>query len=668
MATDASQLTFSAADDGDWATAPGEVDAALDELADRAFAIERFWDGAVIETISITVTSAGGVISLNLEQGGGGNLTFLFAGKRHILDTTPAVSVTLTAGTDTAPTLNYIYVLESAGVLTLTNSTASFPTGAHAPVATVMCQSAASLSTDGAYKVHAWTDHINSSGANGHLSHLNKKIRAFEATWESGVAPSDMTNGQCSTTAGVVFQLHTHTMPARDMAAADPLFVVNDNATAYKRITDMDGGGVDSMSDGSGFTNNEYGNFVLIGVVNEAEADCKLYLTLPSGSYNTAGSAQTDTSNTAVYSIGSDFVGTAFLIARYTLQFTAGGGGSWAQSLKTDLRGLQPSTSPGGGAAGTDHNNLVDNAIIRGDGTSAVQGSGVLIDDSDDISGVRVITAASYLSLQSAAGNNAITVTGGSSSGGTGSSVAISAGSSSGSDGDGGTVSLTAGGKHGSGTEGAIKLIDHGAVTALEVTSDATPTITLNRALVNTTSVTVASGTRLGTGTADEFTFITGTSWALKVNNVATLTLSDVLHDFKSVPTQNHERLFTLAYGDNTPRTSSSWLRGPGYVTNSASKGLGAPWAVTIVGAWCRTNITTATSGSVTAEVYINNVVKSAADLVFPQADGTGWATQYISGLSIAAGVGDYIHIGMTESGTMAWDDTQYVLYCKAIV
>ena len=36
MATDASQLTFSAADDGDWATAPGEVDAALDELGSRA--------------------------------------------------------------------------------------------------------------------------------------------------------------------------------------------------------------------------------------------------------------------------------------------------------------------------------------------------------------------------------------------------------------------------------------------------------------------------------------------------------------------------------------------------------------------------------------------------------------------------------------------------------
>ena len=36
MATDASQLTFSAADTGDWATAPGEVDAALDELGSRA--------------------------------------------------------------------------------------------------------------------------------------------------------------------------------------------------------------------------------------------------------------------------------------------------------------------------------------------------------------------------------------------------------------------------------------------------------------------------------------------------------------------------------------------------------------------------------------------------------------------------------------------------------
>jgi hypothetical protein len=317
----------------------------------------RFWDGGVIETIDIDVIESGGTVYLELEQSGGGNLTWLFAGTEYVMDCTPAQTVALTAGTDTNPVQNYVYVVLSGTTPTLTASTVSWPATAHAPVATVVVQSAASLATDGAYKVHAWTDHINKATENGHSAHVNKKLRAFNATWQSGVAPSDFSSGQLDTTAGVVFQLHTHDMPARDMTTGDPVFVVNDNATPYKRITSIEGGGISTLSDGSSIGNNRYVNLVLWGVVSEKDADCKLMINLPDADYVTQSDAELDILQSASYSFGSGFVGCAFLIGRFTLQYSTAAGGTFTQTLKTDLRGLEPSTSPGGGAI-TDHGNL----------------------------------------------------------------------------------------------------------------------------------------------------------------------------------------------------------------------------------------------------------------------------------------------------------------------
>jgi len=496
--------------------------------------INNFWNGAIAETINIDVVADTAAVYLELEASGGGDLTCIFAGDEFILDCTPAQSVVLTEGSGGGQ-LNYVYITKDSGdVLTLEASTVGWPDEPHCPVATVMAQDAADVGIDGAMKVHAWTDHLSSTDGNGHLSHLNKKLRE-NAVWKSGVAPSDITAGQISTTAGVVFQLHEHTMPARDMSSSDgdATWVVNDNATPFKRVTDIDNGGIDSLSDGTAITNNRYVNLVLIGVVSEDEADCKLFWTLPSGDYTSSANAQADSDNTAVYSLGTDFTGTAFLIARYTTQYSTGGGGSHTQVLKTDLRGLQPSTSPGGGAI-TDHGNLsglgdVDDHLLYLDlaGTRAMTGD--LDMDSNDIDNARVVTAASFLSLLSAAGNNAITVTGGSNSGGTGSSVAISAGFSSGSDGDGGTVSLAAGGKHGTGTEGRVILYDHGGIEALIVTEDATPVVEITRSLNPMANVVLPSGDRIGPGSTTNLTFITDTSATLKVNNIDGLAVTDTL-------------------------------------------------------------------------------------------------------------------------------------------
>jgi len=354
-----------------------ETDDGMRELGtDGVFDV--FYDGAIIETIDIEVIEDGGVIKLQLQADGGGDLTCRFGGTSYVLDCTPVLEETLTAGTDTVMQKNWIYITESAGVLTLTHSTVSYPVTSHCPIATVSLQTAASLATDGGMRVHAWTDHISKSTENGHLSHVNAKLRADNASYVSGVGPSDLVvsspDAYISTGAGVVYQLHPHTMPARDMQAGDPVWVINDPTTPYKRITTFD----DITQDASGGAiNNKYMNIVLCACVSEKETDCKLFFLLPADTYTTEANAIADTQQTTIYAWPEEFIGTMVLVARYTVK--AKTSGAWSQSQKESLLGKLPATGVGGGSI-TDHGSLgglTDDdhtQYLLGDGTRDVTG------------------------------------------------------------------------------------------------------------------------------------------------------------------------------------------------------------------------------------------------------------------------------------------------------
>ena len=84
------------------------------------------WNGALIETAAITVTSDGATISLFIEKSGGGDLTCRFGNTDYTYDTTPADTVALTAGTDTVPVTTYVWLAESGGTVSLVTGTA-FP-------------------------------------------------------------------------------------------------------------------------------------------------------------------------------------------------------------------------------------------------------------------------------------------------------------------------------------------------------------------------------------------------------------------------------------------------------------------------------------------------------------------------------------------------------------
>jgi hypothetical protein len=307
------------------------------------------WNGAIIETAAVTVTSDGATITFSVEQSGGGDLTVVFSDGFYAWDTTPADTITLTAGSDTSPQINYVYFLQSTKALTV--STSSFPSAEHAPLATVLCQSAASLQTDGAYKVHAWTDHITDTNDQGHLSHLNAWIREQNATWMSGVAPTltITPNGGVpdnvifTNASGSVLQLHPHVFPA--FGGTPDVYTVNDSVTPYNIVTDLNA----LLTDSTGASmSGRFFTLVIWGVVSEDTADCKLMVNLPGGSYSTQAALEADPDRYANFSIPTNFKGVGFLIYQMNLRHQVASGGTWTSISEFDLRGLFPSTAAGG--------------------------------------------------------------------------------------------------------------------------------------------------------------------------------------------------------------------------------------------------------------------------------------------------------------------------------
>lgn len=338
----------------------------------------KIFNGAVLEDSTVTVASDGADITLSYEKTGGGDLSLFFDGVFSAFTAAPA-TIILTAGSDASPTLNYVYIPESTMVLT--KSTTGFPATQHSPVATVLCQSAASADTDGVLKVHAHTDHLSDPEDQGHLSHINHWIRNQSATWDSGAAPTTtivtqgvgVDNVFVAVTSGTVLQLHDHPWPAINMQTGGQIYAVNDDTTAYRRVTDL--ATLDEDSTGASLrSNNTYYSVVVWGVASEEGTDSKLYCNLPGGFYGNSTDATTDPLNYSNFIIPSAFRGTGFLIARVVLRYQTADSGTFSEVETEDLRGLVPSTAPGGGAvaAGTEFSDNLFRIQAVGDVTKEI--------------------------------------------------------------------------------------------------------------------------------------------------------------------------------------------------------------------------------------------------------------------------------------------------------
>jgi hypothetical protein len=310
--------------------------------------LENGWNGSFLETIDFTVTSDGVTILGNLEKDGGGDLTMNFSDGFTVLDTTPKQTIELTAGTATVPTTNFIYIPVTAKVLT--KSTVGWPSGEHIKVANLVLLDAATTQARSALGVRNWNDHVAGTDQQGHVLHIDERVRALGAQWDSGVLPAvTIVPGSpddvfLATTSGFIYQLHRQVFPALNLATGDDIHIFNDSVSPYRTTTNLNTELTDA--NGSSLANSRF-NFVIWGIQNRSGQTSHLMLNLPTGAYTQNDPAIRDDEKTAVFTIPSAFQGIGFLIARITLRHQPAGGGTWSQLNIEDLRGTTPTIAGG---------------------------------------------------------------------------------------------------------------------------------------------------------------------------------------------------------------------------------------------------------------------------------------------------------------------------------
>jgi len=402
----------------------GDGSLSIDFEADTYVAAIDTTNGVVLEEIDVDVTSDGATITCSVQKVGGGDLTVSFSDGFYDWDCTPADTVTLTAGTDTAPQTNYVYL--DQGTKTLTANTTGMPATEIAPITKVICQSAASLQTKKAYAVHGCYGTAIDSTSKGLDSNITCWIRRQHANWFSGVAPTltITPNGGApdnvifTSTAGVVLQMERKTFPA--FTGTPDVYTVNDATTPYNIVTDLNA----LLTDSAGVSmSGRYFTLVIWGVQSEDSADCKLMVNLPGGSYANQALLLADAQKYANFTIPSDFKGTGFLIYQMNLRHSVAAGGTWTSISEIDLRGLEPSISPSGAtAAQTEFQDNTFRILDDGDNTKelAFQVSGVTtgttrtitMDDRDiDMDAVPTTFATDGAAATPAAGS--VTISGG---------------------------------------------------------------------------------------------------------------------------------------------------------------------------------------------------------------------------------------------------------------
>jgi len=321
--------------------------------------IRGFFNGTFGESFDALVTSNGSVVTMSIEQQGGGDLTMRFSDGDSTLDCTPAATTTLSAGTDAAPTANYVYILQSTKAIT--TSTSSWPSAEHIKIGYFLVPSATFVQSNGVYVNQNWNDHAVDSDGQGHMTHITERSRRDGAYYRSGVDGNGTdgyltptaSNVEFKSTSGVIHQMHGHTVPAHDTSLGDVMLVKNWSGDAYHDLTNL----FDITADSTGTTisNNKYFNLVIWGVGNKGGEFAPFVINLPSGSYNGSSDAQGDVSGYDDYTIPSQFnteSSTGFLICRITIQM----GTTWSVVATQDLRGTRPQSVSGGagGAAVTE--------------------------------------------------------------------------------------------------------------------------------------------------------------------------------------------------------------------------------------------------------------------------------------------------------------------------
>lgn len=336
------------------------------------------FNGKFLESIDFRVSEAAGTVTGSLEQTSGGDLTEYFSDGTTAYDTTPADTIDITAyvGTSSSPATVFIYILQSNKGVLVANAS-DWPAAEHIKVANLVLRTAVITGTDGALVNRNWNDHTAGTNSQGHIAHINQRIRKMNAAYDSGVAltlknsggtalntSSSSTAVEIVTSEGMIYQMHNQTFPATDMyvTATDDAHITNqvtDEGGAYSTTTDLVTDitvHVDGTASGTAIGVNKYFNLVIWGIQNKTGEVSHIMINIPTGQYTSEAAATADTSGFAVYDIPEAYRGVGFLIARLTFRLIAGA--QWTYIAQEDLRGQVPSVSAGVGVTTTAHDLL----------------------------------------------------------------------------------------------------------------------------------------------------------------------------------------------------------------------------------------------------------------------------------------------------------------------
>ena len=344
-----------------------QIDADLDRLMPN----KALFNGSFRESFDALATSDGATITMSLEQSGGGDLTMQLSDGVATLDCTPACTIALTAGSDSSPQGNYIYIPQSTKVLT--KSTTTFPTSAeHIKVGYFFAPSATHVQAEGCYINQNWNDHLQDTNNQGHVLHIAEHLRRTGAVYFSGIDPNGTDQAPASSyfhyigatesyfkaTAGVVFQLHRHVTPAFDTSqASEDFHVVNWNGDNYRETSNI----ADIVADSAGVSlSNKYFNLFFFAVGNKTGEYAPFMCKLPSGGYVSQSSAENDVDGYDDLTLPREFAlesSTGVPVCRMTLKWT-GGTTTLTHISTVDLRG-EGLVASGGASGGI--TNFADN-------------------------------------------------------------------------------------------------------------------------------------------------------------------------------------------------------------------------------------------------------------------------------------------------------------------
>jgi hypothetical protein len=355
-----------------------------------------FFNGTLAETFDAIASSSDGInVTMTLERSGGGDLTQRFSSGYSTYDTSPAIIASLVPGTDQVPQMNYAYIPESTGVLTVNQT--GFPTNIESiKVSTFYVPSAAKVLADGGvFMTQNWNDHdADLTTKMGHLTHVTERLRRFPAQYHKGsdyVFTLSAGSSLVSFSSATVYQLHLQTVPAADMNTGDDAHVVNWFGDANHEIADLFEITADAL--GNTIGNNKYFNLVFWRPANKGGTYSPIMVNLPLGSGTNEEAARLDLEKLSVFSMPDAYTiesSTGYLICRATFKM----GATWTLIAVDDLR--KPDRTAGSSGIGFQNEfvdslfkiyNNIDNSKIAGFDSSNISTSTERIFSFPDITG-----------------------------------------------------------------------------------------------------------------------------------------------------------------------------------------------------------------------------------------------------------------------------------------